>query len=173
MSIPCKQECFYILEMIESGLIDFSYINPWADQIIEEEEKIPSWLCDLALKKYRGDLTNTLREYIFSEPFESCPPDLEKFHLACLWLRYERREISWATFLENAGIYLDAANEDWDCETPYHFLNIYKDAYFTEDSERDTKEKYLNAQDLSPWIDIARKKFEPFYKLRRNDKSKQ
>ena len=171
MAIPSKQECFYVLEMIESGLIDFSYTNPWAEHIITGLDYAPSWLGALATKKYHGDQSKALREYVFSEPFEPSPDDIEKFHVACLWLRYDRRELSWATFLRLAGEHLDAANADWACETPYHYLNVYEDAYFSNAVEEQTKRDYLAEQDLRPWIEMAKEKFEPFRKMRRANKA--
>lgn len=156
MEIPSKKECFYILEMLESKLIDFSYTEAWADYFIESADIAPWWLCDIATKTYQGDQIKAIREYIFAEPFESGPTDMEKFHIACLWLRYERRELSWASFLNQAGTFLDAAGGDWDCETPYHYLNIYEDAYFSEECEANTQELYLKDHDLLPWIKLAK-----------------
>jgi hypothetical protein len=173
MSIPSKQDCFYVLEMLESGLINFSYTHPWAEQFVVHLDPIPTWLCDIATKKYQGDQTKALREYIFAEPLEPPPDGLEKFHLACLWIRYERRELSWATFLSLAGDRLDRSNGDWDCGTPYHYLNVYEDAYFSHTSERQTQREYLADQDLVPWIALARQKFEPFKKMRRAKKAVQ
>lgn len=171
MAIPGKQECCYVLEMLESGLIDFSYTQPWAEHIITTLDYAPPWLSDLVTKKYNGDQSKALREYIFSEPFEVCPDDMEKFHVACLWLRYERRELSWATFLRVAGEHLDTANADWDCETPYHYLNVHEDAYFSNESEEQTKRGYLADHDLRPWIEMATNHFEPFRKMRRANKA--
>jgi hypothetical protein len=170
MSMPSKQECCYILEMLEAKLIDSSYTQPWAEQLIEETDVPPAWLCDLAIKTYTGHQKDALRGYISSEPFEEAPGDLEKFYLACLWLRYERRELSWATFLDLAGEHLDCVAGNWDCETPYHYLNMHEDAYFSVDSESDTKRQYLADQDLLPFIDLAKQKFELFRMLRRVDK---
>jgi len=171
VQIPSKRECFYILEMLESGLIDYSYLVPWADRIITGLKSAPPWLGTLAMKRYTGDLRDALREYVLSEPFEPWPGDIEKFHVACLWLRYKRRELSWATFLRLAGERLDAANGDWDCETPYHYRNVYEDAYFTRESEEQTKEDYLADHDLRSWIALAKEKFEPLRQLRWADKA--
>lgn len=162
MQIPDKRECFYISEMLNSGLIDYSYLNTWADEIIQSVESPPSWLCELATEKYRGAQMEALGSFIYSEPFVPAPKDIEKFHVGCLWLRYKRREISWATFLKKTGEFLDCADCDWECETPYHYLNLYEDAYFTKDSEEETKSRYLKDHNLCPWINLARTKFEPF-----------
>lgn len=171
MAIPSKQECSYVLEMLESGLIDFSYTHLWAEHSITGLDYVPLWLGDLATKKCQGDQSKALRGYIFSEPFDARPNDMEKFHIACLWLRYERRELSWATFLRLAGEHLDAADGDWDCETPFHVLNVYEDAYFSNESEEQTKSGYLADHDLRPWIEMAKAKFEPFRKLRKVNKA--
>lgn len=169
--IPNTQECFYILEMLETSLIDYSYTQPWADALIIETQKPPVWLCELATNKYRGDQIQAIREHLFSEPFEEAPASLEKFRVACLWLRYERRELSWAIFLKTAGEYLDATNGDWDCSTPYHYLNVFEDAYFTPEAEAATKKDYLNDHPLQPWLELARLKFAPFLKHRISCKS--
>lgn len=173
LPLPSKQDCFYVLQMMETSLIDFRYTQPWADELIMAVDAPPSWLCELATKKYRGDQINAVREFVYSEPFEAAPSDLEKFAVACLWLRYERRELSWATFLRMAGALLDSASADWDCETPYHYLNVYEDAYFTPASEERTKHDYLQDHDLTPWIDEAKARFAPFLKQRRDNKRMQ
>ena len=101
--MPSKQDCFYVLEMLETSLIDFSYTHPWAEELIMEIDSPPSWLCDLATKIYQGDQIKAVREFVLSEPFEPGPPETEKFAVACLWLRYERRELSWATWRSHLG----------------------------------------------------------------------
>jgi hypothetical protein len=171
MQLPSKQECFFILEMLEASLIDFSYTQPWADILIAAIETPPFWLCELATKTYRGAQIKAIREHVFSEPFVAGPEDLEKFHVACLWLRYERRELSWATFLRYAGEYLDACSGEWDCETLYHYLNVFGDAYFSEAAEQDTRRRYLADHNLKPWIEKAHEQFAPFKQHRRAIKS--
>ena len=153
-----KNEAFYFIEMLESSLINYRVINPWADQIILKIKEPPVWIFDLSLKKYQGDLLKALREFAYSEPFEKEPDDIDKFHVACLWLRYERRELSWATLLNKIGYYLDAHNGNWDCETPYHYLNIYEVSNFTETSEEETKKEYLSEQNVIPYLKKAKDK---------------
>ncbi|MGV3774945.1 MAG: hypothetical protein ACO1QB_18750 [Verrucomicrobiales bacterium] len=169
--LPNKQECFFILEMMECSLIDYSYTEPWAVELIKSINTPPFWLCDLATKKYRGDQIKAIQGFVYSEPFEAGPADLEKFAVACFWLRYERRELSWATFLRMAGELLDRRNVDWECETPYHYLNVYEDAYFTPAAEERTKREYLQDHDLNPWIAEAKLKFAPFLQLRKSNKT--
>jgi hypothetical protein len=170
LALPSKQDCFYILEMIQSSLINYGYIQPWADELIMAGDLPPSWLCDLATKKYQGDLSTAVRKFVFSEPFERPPAELEKFAVACLWLRYERRELSWATFLRMAGDLLDSASGDWNCETLCHYLSVYEDDYFTPAAEEFTKHDYLQHHDLGPWIAEAKARFAPFLKSRMDNK---
>jgi hypothetical protein len=153
--------------MMETSLIDFSYTHPWADELIMALDAPPSWLCDLATAKSRDDQIKAVREFALSEPFETVPSGMVKFWVACLWLRYERRELSWATFLRITGEYLDPNGGDWDCETPYHFLNVYEDAYFTPSAEERTKRDYLKEHDLQPWITEAKARFAPFLEKRK------
>lgn len=167
LMLPSKQDCFYVLEMLQTSLIDCRYTQPWADALIVALDSPPSWLCDLAIRKYQGDQITAVREFVCSEPFEADPTEMEKFAVACVWLRYERRELSWATFLRTAGELLDSANADWDCETPYHYLNVYEDAYFTPDAEERTRHDYLKEHDLKPWIEEAKARFAPFLARRR------
>ncbi len=167
--IPSKQDMNFVFEMLEAGLIDCSYTQPWAQELIATTDTPPSWLRDLATKSSHADQVNAVWEYLSSEPIYHYPDD-DKFHVACLWLRHERRELSWATFLLKAGEYLDRISGDWWCEVPYHYLNVYEDAYFTEASEESTKREYLAEHDLIPWIELARRKFEPFFRVRRKDK---
>lgn len=168
--VPSKQDCFYILAMMKTSLIDYSYTHPWAEELIMMMDSPPSWLCDLAIQKYQGDQITSVRDFVFSDPAESAPPEMEKFAVACLWLRYERRELSWATFLRMAGEILDSANADWYCETPYHYLNVYEDAYFSSEAEERTKRDYLQDHNLKPWIEDAKARFVPFLNRRRNNK---
>jgi len=156
--------------MLESKLIDYCYTQPWADKIITTCDVPPAWLSDISVQKHSEDQLKTLRDYAFSEPFEKPPNDIEKFHVGCLWLRYNRREISWATLLSEIGDYLDAANGDWDCETPYHYLNIYENSYFTEDSEENTKKEYLNEQNVIPWTNKAQSMYDVFKSTKRANK---
>jgi hypothetical protein len=171
MTLPSKKDCFYILQMMETSLIDYRYTQPWADELIMAVDAPPSWLCELAVKKYRGDQIKAVREFVCAEPFEPAPGDLEKFAVACLWLRYERRELSWATFLRMAGEVLDCASADWDCETPYHYLNVYEEAYFSSAVEETTKQQYLKDHELTPWINEAKIRFAPFLERRKDNKA--
>lgn len=166
MPLPGKQECFYILEMLEAGLIDFHHTQPWGHRLILEADTAPAWLCALATVKDQGDQKQALRDYVLSEPFEPWPAELEKFHVACLWLRYERRELSWASFLREAGRHLDAADSEWPCETLFQMLNDHEAANCAPESEAIGRQRLLALHALEPWIDRARQHFEPLRQWR-------
>jgi hypothetical protein len=61
-----------------------------------------------------------------------------------LYLRFERRELSWATFLELAGRYADSAQGAWACEEFYGFLNDLEDADFAPEVERNQQIEIIN-----------------------------
>jgi len=161
-AIPSKYDCIYILAMVETRLINYSYTQPWADKIIEEIDSIPGWLFSVSTKSSFHEQSKALRNYVYSEPFEQAPSDIEKFYVGCYWLRYERKELSWATYLNTIGSYLDTAGVDWACETPYYFLNVVEDAYFSDNAEAETKNSYLSEHDVLPWAKLAAEKFAPF-----------
>ena len=154
-SLPSKQDIYYIIEMLQSKLIDYTYIQPWADNLIENLSNPQKLLIDLSSATYQGEIINILKEYVYYEPFKEQFYKLVKFHIACLWLRYERRELSWATLLNEIGKYLDIEEINWDCETPYHFLNTYENSYFSEKVEQETKQKYLQEHNILHWIEIV------------------
>ena len=162
IKVPSKKDCYYIVEMLESKLIDYRQTQPWADKIIAGTDAPASWLFDVSLKKYQDDQVLAVREFAYGQPFTDIPNDLDKFHIACLWLRYERRELSWATLLKEIGDYLDAANCDWDCETPYHYLSLHENAGFSKESEEATKNEYLNEQNVIAWVNEAKEKIHWF-----------
>jgi hypothetical protein len=164
--IPNITELFYILEMLESSLIDYRFTRPWAAQIAEQNSEMPTWIKVFVEEKHTGTIKETLWEYLKSGLEAKAPDDLEKFHVGCLWLRYERRELSWASFLNETGRYLDAVNGDWFCETPYQYLNIHEDENFSVESEAKTKEEYRFEQDLTSWIELAYEKYDRFRKAR-------
>ncbi len=104
-----------------------------------------AWLCDVAMQTYSPDVSKSLGEYLCSEPSESVErEELDDEHLSSLYLRFERRELSWATFLELAGGYADSANGTWECEEFYSFLNEFEDADFSSAVERKQHDEIAN-----------------------------
>ena len=59
-----------------------------------------------------------------------------RYFLACLYLRYERKEISWATFLNEAGRYADSYDCNVACEYFFEMLTNYEDSLFSPTIEK-------------------------------------
>jgi hypothetical protein len=158
IQIPTRDECFYILEMIDTGLIDYIILHPWVEKIIEETDKPPVWIIDLAINKNQNDLKSVLTKYVYGEPFVEPPKEIHKFHMGCLLLLYKQKRLSWVSFLIQAGEYLDCVQRDWDCETPYYYLTLYEKANCKEKAEKETKKKYLKEHNLEVWEALVKVK---------------
>jgi len=63
--------------MLETRLIDFTYMQPWAVEIIKELDSIPNWLFRISTKTALSEQSKAVRDYIFSEPFETAPAGIE------------------------------------------------------------------------------------------------
>ena len=88
------------------------------------------------MAEYSPDVSKALGEYVWSEPFESVDQaELEDEYLSCLYLRHERHELSWATFLDLAGRYTDNANGAWQCEDFFQILNELEESDFSQATE--------------------------------------
>jgi len=118
--------------MIDEGLISYKHYYRWADDIIEFLEISPGWIIDLAVTKYRSDAVEIVNRFAFSEPFESVSgSDLSDERVACVFLRHERGELSWATFLESAGKLTDGmGNGLHDCSYFYEMLKVITDGEY-------------------------------------------
>ncbi len=171
--LPGTEELFYWSEMIDSRLINYSHLQPWADGIIAHVDIPPAWVCDLSIKAYQPDVLAAVRLAIHEHNDIPTPPvGLGRFHLACLYLRYERREISFATLLDECGKYLDMANGELFCEHPYAMLNEYEDADYSESKERSLQIRFLEWAELKSWISLAKMKYEPFRKNKKRNLSR-
>ena len=137
--------------MVDAGLITYKEVQPWAESALTAVEHPPVWLCDLVTRTYSPEVSESLGELLYSEPFESCDRgEADEDHLASLYLRYERGELSWAVFLDLAGRYADGADGTWECEEFFEFLNVLEDADFSAAVERDQREGVRSK--LSPAI---------------------
>jgi hypothetical protein len=128
--------------MIEASLLTYREYIPWADALIAELSLAPGWLCDLAVTKYRPRAAELVNKFANSD--SSCGMSLDDRtdeYVACLCLRYERRELSWATFLELAGNQADASGGKHACEFFDGLLNQYKESRFAEAVEHQQRER--------------------------------
>ena len=122
-------------------------------------EKPPHWLLELATVKYKGDALRILGEFVDSEPFEEIDgATYENDYIGSLFLRYERRELSWATFLDEAGRFSDAHQSDPSCEYFFGMLNGYEDSGFDANLEKDQVSEVL--REFRPAVDAVRKLYD-------------
>lgn len=123
--------------MLDAGLINYKHYYLWCDEIIENLDDPPYWIIELATIKFLPSAVTIVNKYAFSEPSEKFNNDSE-LYIACLFIMYEIRQISWASFLYSAGNYKDGAGYcgKLDCEYFYHRLNEYEDSNYTVDTEK-------------------------------------
>lgn len=151
------------LEMQTVGLVSWKHIQPWAASQIAALPKPSAWLCELVSLTYCGDVDRCLREFVFSPPFEAFDESaLCDYAVACLFMRYRRRDLSWASFLRDAGQLVDARNVGCEpCEFYFALLNEYEDDEFNlgiekrqvqEVSDLLAESVALVTQDLGPYL---------------------
>lgn len=114
------------------------------------------------------ELSRCLREYIYSEPFEQFDTVADQY-IACLFLRHERGELTWATFLRLAGEFADSDGYDgcsWECERFYGMLNRLEDAEYASTVEGLQKPVVL--KQFGTEIAIVRPEYEQLCACRRS-----
>src|SRR6267142_3079817 len=134
---PSKSFAHELALAVDAGCLTYRDYIPWADSLIARFDRPPVWVCELSTIKYRPDALRVIRNFAASEPFEKFDTSIEEY-LGFLWIRYERGELSWATYLKEAGEYADRSNTDIDCEYFYSMLNELEEAEFSaslEDSQ--------------------------------------
>lgn len=145
-----------LLILIESRLIWDRHYVLWCEEIIKKSEKPPLWIMELSSARFIGDSVNIIERYIQSEPFDACNCTcLGDFYIACLFCRYQRKEISWATFLKEAGDYADGVGDcSQECEYFYMMLNELEDEEYNDEIEKAYQVKVQN--DFMSEIEEAR-----------------
>ena len=109
--------------MGESRLIGLESLRPWADAWILKLDAPPAWLLELCTARELAEAVRILSDAAGSPSSESLDTDERAdVFVACLLLRYRRGDLSWATFLREAGQRLDAANGHRPCEDLYALL---------------------------------------------------
>ena len=152
--------------MIVAGLLTYREYTPWADAIILQTPEPPRWLLDLTVTKYRGDAIKIVETFAHSEPFEHLSVDAwVDEQVAAVYLRHERRELSWATFLDMAGGMADANGGRNECEYFFEMLNEFEEADFAEPVE--LKQRDIITTEYADVIASVRITFECINKFRR------
>ena len=137
LHLPDKQVARRMLEMHAARLLTPRHLQPWATALVAQLDKPPWWICELVTLTYNGDIERCLGEYAHAPPFESFDlTALSDVHVASLLLRHRRREISWATFLHEAGMRTDAEPGREQCEYFFAMLNDLEERDFDERVER-------------------------------------
>lgn len=123
--------------MVESHLLTWEFWEPWADDLIARLAAPPTWVLDLSTTQYQPDAVQLLRTEANSPPFEEFDVDEQvDEYLACLLLRYRRREISWASVLRDGGLHLDNTSGRRNCEWLYQMLTDLEHEEFAEHLEK-------------------------------------
>ena len=126
----------------------------------------------LVALRYHGDVEKCLREYIFSPPFEQFDRNaLCDYAVASLIVRFDLRQISWGTLLDEAGCFVDCADAGAEeCEWYYEMLNELEDSeYDHEVAVRQVAEvRGLHAES----IDKVVEDYEPFVEAFRKDRAR-
>lgn len=160
--------------MLESKLIWYKHFQPFCDDIILAYTKPPYWIIELAAVRYQGSAIEIVNKYIHSEPFvEDYRNSLFDQYIACLYIKYDRREISWASFLLGSGQYSDhnqAVKEP--CEYFFELLNEYEAEEFNIELEykqrEEIQDKFRNEIiEMQAMYDVFREYFKQYIKKER------
>lgn len=128
-----KREAISLATMLDAGLICYKHYMCWVDEKIMLEAEPALWILELAATKHTATAIGLLNRYAYSEPFEAF--DAKKCSdefVAAQWLRYQRNEIAWATFLRESGDYTDGNDARVDCGYFYCMLNNIEDSRFSK-----------------------------------------
>jgi hypothetical protein len=145
-SAPDKRFALRLATMVESRLIWYEHFAPWADELIMKLEAPPHWLLELSTTRYQPDAAGIIRDYAHSPPFESDDANDRNArtdeYVACLFLRYQRGELSWATFLRETGDSLDSANGRRACEDFYSLLTELEHHEYAKELEHTQRAEF-------------------------------
>ncbi|MNI11634.1 hypothetical protein D3C73_647860 [compost metagenome] len=172
---PTKDFACKLSIMLDSKLIWYKHFQLFCDDIILEYIKPPYWIIELATVRFQGSAIEIVNKYINSEPFiDFYNSELFNQYIACLYLKYDRREISWASFLFSSGQYADncqAVKEP--CKYFYDLLSEYEDSEFRIGLEYKQKEEIQNKflkeiKEIQAVYDVFRDYFKQFIIKERN-----
>lgn len=152
--------------MLEARLIWYKHYDLWCKEIIEQLNNPPVWITELSKVKYLPKAFRIVNDYAYSEPLEYLEKNRSDLYVACLLLRYDRREISWATFLREAGDFTDGNDGGKEtCGFFYKMLNQYEDSDYSVDVEQiqNLKVKNIFESDINEMVTYY-ELFKSYYK---------
>lgn len=104
---PNQRFIWQLLALIATGSIDQRHYGAWADSVILNDPKLPNWIINLSLANSSDAAIDALYEHVSTKP----PPEVFKSYprdwIACQWLKYRDKQLSWPQFLSIAGTYSD------------------------------------------------------------------
>jgi hypothetical protein len=156
-----KEFAAKLREMIDSHLINYKYYELRCDEIIENLDEPPYWIIELTSTKYFRDAVKVVNDYAYSEPFVDFGYlELADFYIACLYIKYKHKQISWGTFLLNAGDYSDNKScGSLDCGDFYFMLNQLEDSEYSDAIEK------KQSKEISSTFSKHIKEAERYYQL--------
>jgi hypothetical protein len=140
MTVPTpfdKDAVHGIAKLVRMGLVGLREIIAWADAWVMKLDDSPLWLLELCTAP---DVDTAWGLLMATRP--DLPANREEAnldandHLAALFLRYRRGDLSWADFLMEGGNSLDGSFGGPPCEDYFHFLNEFKAAEQPAEEER-------------------------------------
>lgn len=149
--------------MLEASLIHYQYYELWCDKIIAHMEQPPDWILELTSTKYLPNARNIVYSYAFAEPAaDFCYSD---FYLACLYVKYRRKHISWGTFLLSAGQYSDGNDCCKECEYFYDLLTrLEQSEYSEQEVAKQTQQVCAILSPLIQEVDDIYESFLPYFR---------
>jgi hypothetical protein len=140
-----KEFAIKLSAMLEARLIWYKHYFIFCDEIIDKYDYPPYWIIELSITKYLPDAIRIVKEYAYSEPFEQSSTNLNDYYIGCIFVKYLRKEISWATFLEESGKRADSSGAvKEECEYFYYMLNDLEDSHFSAKLE-EKQMKYVRS----------------------------
>lgn len=176
---PNKEFACKLGIMLGSKLIWYKHFQPFCDDIILEYTKPPYWIIELATVRYQGSAIEIVNKYIHSEP---CITYYNSKHfdqyIACLYIKYDRREISWASFLLESGQYADSCEAVKEpCEYFFDLLSQYEAEEFNIELEHKQREEIQNKfrdeiLEMQAIYDVFREYFKQYIKRKEKHQNK-
>ena len=150
-----------IRTMLEMGLVGLKEIIAWADAWVMKLDDSPLWLLEMCTAPDVATAAGLLRSIpmlpLPATPEESRAEDAD--HLACLFLRHRRGELSWGEFLFQAGQYTDSAG-GW-CEEFFMRRDLLERMGYPEPMVQSQREEFEERlQEALKRVESAHRQFE-------------
>ena len=130
---PSKRVALRLHALLDSGLVEAREIAAWAEFRLAGSDDPDPLLREIAGLVEAKALARRLRDHAFAPSLEEFDwREVDDEHLAALLLRHRRLELTWAEFLNRAGLCADAANREWAREELDAMLTAIENARFPD-----------------------------------------